>query len=60
MISWLNWKHYDDEIRGAFNSFEGQACFGKYHVDGYSAKTKTIFQFRGCMYHAHIAPGEYH
>ena len=46
--SWLNWKNYDLNIETAFNSFNGQKRFGKHAVDGYSSKTKTVYQYKGC------------
>lgn len=45
-ISWLNFKT-GNFIQGAFNSPEGQKSFGRYSVDGYDAKTKTVYQFQG-------------
>jgi len=46
--SWLNWKNYELNLETAFNSFDGQKRFGKHAVDGYDAKTKTVYQFKGC------------
>jgi len=45
-ISWLNF-YNNSFVQGAFNCPEGQRYFGKYSVDGYDAKTKTVYQFRG-------------
>lgn len=46
-VSFLNWQKSDDFIQGALNCPEGQKRFGRHFVDGYSAKTKTVYQFRG-------------
>jgi hypothetical protein len=46
--NWLNWKHFGLNVLSAFNNGEGQKAFGKHFVDGYSAETKTVFQYRGC------------
>ena len=37
----------------ALNSNIGQKKFGNYHVDLYSETLNTVFQFQGCMHHAH-------
>ena len=52
-LTWLNWKNYNLNIKHAFNTFEGQVCFGKRHVDGYSAVNKTVYQYQGCEFHYH-------
>jgi len=36
--------------------FRGQKQFGKFPVDLFSAKTKEIFQFNGCLLHGHLPP----
>jgi hypothetical protein len=46
--SWLDSNNSELEIITAFNSFDGQKGFGKHYVDGYSAKNKTVYQFKGC------------
>ena len=45
-IGWLNYNNHNS-IQSAFNSPSGQKYFGKYSVDGYDAKTKTVYQFQG-------------
>jgi hypothetical protein len=47
-MSYLCYKRPELKIRTAFNHPEGQKNFGKYFVDGYSAVSKTVFQYRGC------------
>ena len=43
----------DNEWIHALNSSSGQKKFGNYHVDLYSEKLNTVYQFQGCLYHAH-------
>ena len=45
-VAWLNYKS-DNFIRGTFSSSLGQKFFGKHSVDGYDAKNKIVYQFRG-------------
>lgn len=54
--NWLNWKHFGLNILNAFNNPDGQKCFGKHFVDGYSPITKTVYQYRGCEFHFHLPP----
>ena len=35
------------------NSTSGQKKFGNYHVDLYSEKLNTVYQYQGCLHHAH-------
>ena len=50
---WVEWMAHTmgDLVRHAYNG--GQQKVGKYYVDGYIPKTKTVLQFHGCMYHGH-------
>lgn len=54
--TWLNWKNLGLNILNAFNNSEGQKCFGKHFVDGYSPVSKTVYQYRGCEFHFHLPP----
>ena len=44
-ISWLNFKG-SDFIQGNFSA-EGPKHFGKFYVDGYNQRTKTVYQYKG-------------
>jgi hypothetical protein len=50
---WLNFIGEGNNIKNAFNSFEGQINFGKLYVDGYSAEDKIVYQYQGCEFHYH-------
>ena len=45
-LGWLNFKG-NDFIQSAYNCGSGQKNFGKFYVDGYCQKTKTVYQFKG-------------
>lgn len=55
-----NEKLYGDMILNEFNNFSGQTSFGKYHVDGYSPITKTVYQYYGCTFHYHDPNGKFY
>lgn len=40
----------------AFSNAQGQKRFGRYFVDIYSPKSKTVYQYQGCHVHNHIVP----
>jgi hypothetical protein len=54
--SYMDYTNSGEDITSTFNSFDGQKGFGKHFVDGYSAKTKTVYQYKGCEFHFHIPP----
>ena len=41
-----SWNH-------ALNSSSGQTKFKNYHVDLYSEKLNTVYQYQGCLHHSH-------
>jgi hypothetical protein len=47
-MSLLCYYNPDLKIQTAFNHKDGQKNFGKYAVDGYSAISKRVYQYRGC------------
>lgn len=48
-LSFLAYTKPEDQIQHAFNSREGQKRFDHIIVDGYSSKTRTVYQFNGCI-----------
>lgn len=48
-ITFLNFTKPQEDISHAFNSKEGQQRFNHILVDGYSASSKTVYQFHGCQ-----------
>jgi hypothetical protein len=51
---WLEYiRRYEDapELRHCGNSTQGEKKIGKYFVDGFNEKTRTVYEYYGCFYH---------
>ena len=53
---WLLWlaQFRPGQIRSQFTDARGQQRLGNYHVDGYDAATRTVYEFNGCVAHGHL------
>jgi hypothetical protein len=52
-LQYLNIRNGNEDITHSLNSGDGKEVklLGRYRVDGYDAKTKTVYEFHGCFWH---------
>ena len=50
-LRWLKYVDYTEGIHIQHAQNSGEKRIGKYKVDGFSEKEKTLYEFHGCFYH---------